>query len=375
MIAPETEQGIADAVLAASGPLLVQGNGTKAAMLRPVQAAETLSTSNLSGITLYAPNELVMSAKTGTKLSDIEAALAEHGQQMIAEPPHIHGENQTIGGIFATNLSGPRRVTGGAIRDHVLGVRCVNGKGEIQKFGGRVLKNVTGLDLAKFLTGSFGTLAVLTEVTFKVLPIAEATGTLAIPNLEPQDAVKCLSAGLGSPFSVSGAAYLPATKTAYLRIEDFAPSVKYRTEKLAAQLQDFDQAEILDTETSKTLWRDIRDCKPLGQSDAIWRISAAPSAGPKILRTLERFGITGFLDWGGGLIWLSGPADEASHRAVTQEAAAHRAVWWLMNAPAPLRAAVDTVPPEPPALAAIAARIRQNFDPRGLFNPGKLRAA
>jgi glycolate oxidase FAD binding subunit len=375
MIAPDSEQGIADAVLAATGPLLVQGNATKAAMLRPVQAAETLSTANLAGITLYAPNELVMSAKAGTRLSDIETALAERGQQMIAEPPHIHGENQTIGGIFATNFSGPRRVTGGAIRDHVLGVRCVNGKGEIQNFGGRVLKNVTGLDLAKFLTGSFGTLAVLTEITFKVLPITAATGTLAIRNLEPQDAVKCLSAGLGSPFSVSGAAYLPATKTAYLRIEDFAASVKYRTEKLAAQLQAFDPAEILDTKASKALWADIRDCKPLANAGATWRISAAPSAGPKILRALERVGITGFLDWGGGLIWLTGPADEVSHRAVTQEATAHGAVWWLMDAPAPLRAMVDVMPPETPALAAIGQRLRDKFDPRGLFNPGKLRAA
>jgi glycolate oxidase FAD binding subunit len=375
MIAPDSEQGIADAVLAATGPLLVQGNATKAAMLRPVQAAETLSTANLAGITLYAPNELVMSAKAGTRLSDIETALAERGQQMIAEPPHIHGENQTIGGIFATNFSGPRRVTGGAIRDHVLGVRCVNGKGEIQNFGGRVLKNVTGLDLAKFLTGSFGTLAVLTEITFKVLPITAATGTLAIRNLEPQDAVKCLSAGLGSPFSVSGAAYLPATKTAYLRIEDFAASVKYRTEKLAAPLQAFDPAEILDTKASKALWADIRDCKPLANAGATWRISAAPSAGPKILRALERVGITGFLDWGGGLIWLTGPADEVSHRAVTQEATAHGAVWWLMDAPAPLRAMVDVMPPETPALAAIGQRLRDKFDPRGLFNPGKLRAA
>jgi glycolate oxidase FAD binding subunit len=375
LIAPDTEQDVADAIRAASGPLLVQGNATKAAMLRPVQAAETLSTSNYAGITLYAPNELVMSAKAGTRLADIEAALAEHGQQMIGEPPHIHGENQTIGGIFATNLSGPRRVTGGAMRDHVLGVRCVNGRGDIQKFGGRVLKNVTGLDLAKFLTGSFGTLAVLTEVTFKVLPIAEAAGTLAIPNLEPEAAVKLLSAGLGSPFSVSGAAYLPAEKTAYLRIEDFAVSVKYRTEKLAAQLRDFGTAEILGAEASKILWRGIRDCKPLPPGEAIWRISAAPSAGPKILRALEAHGVTGFLDWGGGLVWLSGPATQAAHDAVRAAAAAHGGVWWLMNAPAPLRAVVDVLPPEAPALAAIGARVRATFDPRGIFNPGKLRAA
>jgi glycolate oxidase FAD binding subunit len=375
VIAPDTEQGIVDAIRDATGPLLVQGNGTKAAMLRPVQAAENLSTQNLAGITLYAPNELVMSAKAGTRLADIETALAERGQQMIGEPPHIHGPDQTIGGIFATNLSGPRRITGGAMRDHVLGVRCVTGQGEIQKFGGRVLKNVTGLDIAKFLTGSFGTLAVMTEITFKVLPITEATGTIMIRDLDPETGVKALSAGLGSPFSVSGAAYLPAQRTAYLRIEDFAASVTYRTKKLAAQLKSFGQPDILGTDDSKSLWRDIRDCKFLGPGDATWRVSAPPSAAPAILRAVEPHGISGFLDWGGGLLWLSGPATKAAHSAVTEATIAGGGVWWLMRAPDPLRAVVDVVPPEAPALAAISRRVRQNFDPRGVLNPGKLRPA
>lgn len=374
-MAPDTEEGIAEAVRGAAGPLLVQGNGTKEAMLRPVQAAQTLSTSRLAGITLYAPNELVMSARAGTKLADVEAALAERGQQMIGEPPHIHGPDQTIGGIFATNLSGPRRVAGGAMRDHVLGVRAVNGKGEAQRFGGRVLKNVTGLDLAKFLTGSFGTLAILTEITFKVLPACEATGTIMVRGLDAEAAVRLMSAGLGSPFSVSAAAYLPAARTAYLRIEDFSASVMYRTEKLGAQLREFGVAEIVGTEDSKALWRDIRDCKPLASGEATWRISAPPSAAPRILRALEPHGIGGFLDWGGGLIWLSGPATQAAHHAVTQAARAGGGVWWLMRAPNPLRAAVDVVPAEPPALAAIAARVRAQFDPRGILNPGRLRAA
>jgi glycolate oxidase FAD binding subunit len=375
VIAPETEQAVADAVRAATGPLLVQGNGTKAKMLRPVQAAATLSVANLTGITLHAPNELVMSARAGTRLADIEAELARSGQQMIAEPPHIHGENQTIGGIVGTNFSGPRRIMGGAMRDHVLGVRAVNGHGEILQFGGRVLKNVTGLDVGKFLTGSFGTLAVLTEITFKVLPVAEATGTIVLRDADAVRGVAALSAGLGSPFSVSGAAYLPAEKKILLRIEDFAASVKYRTEKLAAQLKEFGPAEILDTEASKILWRDIRDCKMLPEGEAIWRVSARPSAGPGILRALERFGVTGFLDWGGGLVWLSGPADAATHAAVCAAARAGQGVWWLISAPDPLRAAVDVVPPEPPALAAIRRRVQQKFDPRGIFNPGRLWAA
>jgi len=375
MIAPETEQETAEAVRWAKGPLLVQGNGTKAAMLRPVQAAATLSTKNLKRIPLYAPNELVMSAQAGTRLTDIEAELANAGQQMIAEPPHMFGENQTIGGIVATNLSGPRRVMGGAMRDHVLGVRAVNGTGEILRFGGRVLKNVTGLDVSKFLTGSFGTLAVITEVTFKVLPVTEATGTVVLHGLDAVRGVAALSAGLGSPFSVSGAAYLPAEQKAFLRIEDFAVSVKYRTEKLASQLKDFGAAEILDTAASKSLWRDIRDCKMLDEGEALWRVSVAPSAGPGVLRAVEPLGVTGFLDWGGGLVWLTGPADEATHAAICAAAKAARGVWWLMRAPEPLRAVVDVVPPESPALTAIRRRVMEKFDPRGIFNPGRMRAA
>jgi len=375
MICPGNEQELADAVRGAEGPLLVQGNGTKAGMLRPVQAAATLSTKNLTRITLYAPNELVMSAQAGTRLADIEAELANAGQQMIAEPPHIHGEEQTIGGIVATNFSGPRRVTGGATRDHVLGVRAVNGNGEILHFGGRVLKNVTGLDVPKFLTGSFGTLAVMTEVTFKVLPVTEATGTVVLRGLDAVRGVAALSAGLGSPFSVSGAAYIPAEQEVLLRIEDFAVSVKYRTEKLAAQLREFGATEILDTAASKDLWRDIRDCKMLDEGEAVWRVSVPPSAGPGVLRAVEALGVTGFLDWGGGLVWLTGPADAATHAAVCAAAKAARGVWWLMRAPEPLRAVVDVVPPEAPALAAIRRRVEEKFDPRGLFNPGRLRAA
>lgn len=375
MMMPDTEEGLAALVRAAEGPLLVQGNGTKAGMLRPVQAAATVSTVNLSGITLYAPHELVMSAKAGTKLTEIEAALAKAGQQMICEPPHIHGDNQTIGGIVATNLSGPRRVMGGAMRDHVLGVRAVNGSGEILQFGGRVLKNVTGLDVAKLLTGSFGTLAVMTEITFKVLPVCEATGTVVFNGLDAVRAVAALSAGLGSPFSVSGAAYLPETGKTVLRIEEFSSSVKYRTEKLAAQLKQFGAAEILGTEDSRALWRDIRDCTVLADAPAKWRLSVPPSTGPAVLAALETFGVSGFLDWGGGLVNLAGPADEMTHQAVCNAARAAGGVWWLMAAPEPLRAVVQVVPPEPAALAALRARVQASFDPRGIFNPGRLRAA
>jgi glycolate oxidase FAD binding subunit len=372
MMTPQTEAELATLVLDSTDPLLIQGNGTKSAMLRPVQAAQTLSTRAMSGITLYAPNELVMSARAGTPLAEIEATLAAKGQQLIAEPSHLFGEQQTIGGVVGANLSGPRRITGGAMRDHVLGVRLVNGSGEILNFGGRVLKNVTGLDVAKLVTGSFGTLSVLTEITFKVAPRSEATGTVVLEGLDAKAAVKALSAGLGSPFSVTGAAYVPAAQKAFLRIEDFAPSVAYRCQALATQLGG---AEILGTEESQNLWRDIRDCKMLPPGEALWRVSVAPSAGPGVLEAVAAHGVSGFLDWGGGLVWLTGPAEQKAHDAVCAAARAAHGVWWLMRAPEALRAAVDVLPPEPAALAALRRRVQQSFDPRGIFNPLKLQAA
>ncbi len=192
LLAPPDEAGIAAAVAEASAarePLLVFGNGTKAGMLRPVQAARSLSTRNHTGITLYSPNELVISARAGTPLAEIEATLAEHGQHIIAEPPDLSSlfgvaRPQTLGGVIATNLSGPRRVAWGAMRDHLLGIRAVTGRGEVIRSGGRVLKNVTGLDLCKLLAGSHGTLGVITEVTLKVLPAPEAVGTVVLPGLD-----------------------------------------------------------------------------------------------------------------------------------------------------------------------------------------------
>ncbi len=251
MEAPVEEAGFAAAIAdaaAAGEPVLVRGNASKMGMLRPVQAARVLSTANHWGITLYSPQELILSARAGTYLTNVEAALAEKGQHLIAEPPDFSallGNGapqsllpQSLGGVVAANLSGPRRVAWGAMRDHVMGVRAVNGLGETIHSGGRVLKNVTGLDLCKLLTGSHGTLGVITEITLKVLPAPEATGTLLLAGLDAEEGVAALSAGLGSPYSVSAAAWLPAEaaalvpglggfgrSVALLRIEDFATSV------------------------------------------------------------------------------------------------------------------------------------------------------
>jgi glycolate oxidase FAD binding subunit len=385
VIAPASEAEVAQAVAAATAarePLAVEGRGTKRALLRPVQAARTLSTRNLTGITLYKPTELVISARAGTKLIEIEAALAEKGQMIAPEPPDARAifggeEDATVGGIVAANLSGPRRITAGAIRDHLLGVRFVNGQGEVVRSGGRVLKNVTGLDLCKLLAGSHGTLGVITEVTLKVLPAAEASATLAIRVPDLAAGVRALSAGLGSPYGVSGAALTTDGPTALLRIEEFAPSVAYRTARLREDLAGFGDISLVEGEASAALWREVRDAVPLraAAGDAIWRLSVRPSAGPRVAaRLAEAFGAKLLLDWGGGLVWAAGPATEAAHGAVTRAAAEAQGTFTLFRAPEPLRAAVAVLPEEPAALAAIGRRVKLALDPAGVFNPGRMRA-
>ncbi len=395
-----TEDAIIAAVAAALAgreTLRVEGNGTKSGLMRPIKAARSLSTAGLSGITLYAPKELILSARAGTPMPEIEAALAEAGQYMIAEPPDLSallGSNgkpqtlkpQTLGGVVATNLSGPRRIARGAIRDNVMGIRAINGRAELIRSGGRVLKNVTGLDLCKLFTGSYGTLGVLTEITLKVLPAPEATGTLVLPGLDAAAGIAALSAALGSPFDVSAAAWLPAGAVAatpaldgvsgpaaLIRIEEFADSVTYRIGRLRDQFA-VAGAVTLGTEASRSVWRAIRDVGPLAPrpGDAVWRVSVRPSAGAKILDALRPHGAAGFLDWGGGLVWLAGPADSATHLRVEAAARAAGGTWTLLRAPDALRAAVRVIPDEPPALARITREVKAAMDPAGIFNPGRL---
>jgi glycolate oxidase FAD binding subunit len=394
--APGDEAGIAAIIQTATErrePLGIEGFGTKTGMLRPVQAARTLSTRNLTGITLYSPRELILSARAGTPLADIEAALAEHNQHLIAEPPDLSallggtGGGQSWGGIVATNLSGPRRVAWGAMRDHVMGIRAVNGRGEVIRSGGRVLKNVTGLDLCKLLTGSHGTLGVLTEITVKVLPAPESTGSLVVRGLDAAQGVAALSAAMGSPYGVSGAAWLPAWAAAeipalgdgsatVIRMEEFAPSVLYRLGRLADDLAVFGAADILDDAESRAVWTAIRDVTPIRvvPGEAVWLVSTRPSRGPQVLAAASVAGARGLLDWSGGRVWLAGPGTGALHAAITAAVEVQGGTWTLMRAPEPLRAAVDVVPAEPVALATITRRVKGALDPAGILNPGRLYA-
>ncbi|MCK8784632.1 glycolate oxidase subunit GlcE [Roseomonas sp. NAR14] len=397
LLSPATESelaGILRRATAGGEPLAIEGNGTKRALLRPVQAARTLTVRHLTGITLYRPQELILSARAGTPLPEIEAALAEKGQYLIAEPPDTTAlfeaeaaetRPATIGGVVACNLSGPRRISAGAMRDHVMGVRLVNGQGEVVHSGGRVLKNVTGLDLCKLLTGSYGTLGVLTEVTLKVLPAPPDSATVAVSVRDLAAGVRVLSAGLGSPFGPSGAALLPGGApelglqgpTALLRLEDFSDSVRYRAESLAARLGREGDVTLLEAARSVPLWRAVRDAAPLGAlpEEAIWRVSVRPSAAPGVAASLSRaFDAKLLLDWGGGLLWIAGPAEAATHAAVMAAARAAGGTWTLFRGPDGLRASSEVLPPEPAPLAAISARVKAALDPRGVLNPGRMHA-
>jgi glycolate oxidase FAD binding subunit len=394
-LAPAEETEIASIVAASAAegaPLAVIGQGTKApAILRPVQAARTLSLAAHRGITLYSPRELVLAARAGTPLAEIEAALAAEGQMLIAEPPDLSrllgtSGTPTLGGVVACNFSGPRRVALGAVRDHVLGVRAVNGRGEVIRSGGRVLKNVTGLDLCKFLTGSFGTLAVLTEITLKVLPRPPRTATLVLRRLSPEAALAALTAALNSPFAPTGAAYLPEDAAAQIpllgaggsatliRLEFNEASLRYRSARLTALLAAHGPVDTLEDSPSLALWQAVRDVTPLtlGAEDALWRVSVPPSAGARLARFAEAEGARYLLDWGGGLAWIAAPASAERHERLTAAVTAEKGVWWLLRAPPALRASLAVVPPEPPALARLTRAVKAAFDPKGIFGPGRL---
>lgn len=394
---PTTSAEVLEAVqwaVSEEAPLEILGHGSKRGIGRPAQTAHAIDLSQLSGVTLYEPEELVLSARAGTPLRDIEALLAQHRQELAFEPmdygPLLGGEagRGTIGGVLAANLSGPRRIKAGAARDHVLGIHAVTGRGEAFKSGGRVVKNVTGYDLSKAMAGSWGTLAVVTDVTFKVLPAAQTEATLVLRGLSEEQAAHAMARAMGSSGEVAGAAHLPESVTGtvldgalkgrgstLLRLEGFGPSVDYRFDLLAAELREFGAAERLERDASRGLWRELRDCAPFadGTSRPVWRISAVPSRGHEIVMAL-RMGaaVDAYYDWQGGLIWLrleDDPEAEAVRRAVAHYGGGHAT---LVRAAPAVRAASPVFQPQPSALAALSARLKEQFDPMNLLNPGRM---
>lgn len=386
---PRTEADVIEIVSAAKRartPLAIEGGGTRAGLGRPLHAPRKISMTDLTGITLYEPGEMVMSARAGTPVSEIEAALAEKGQMLPFEPMDhraIYGSagDPSIGGIAACNISGPRRIQSGAARDHILGLRVINGRGEAVKSGGRVMKNVTGLDLVKLLCGSHGTLGVITEVTFKVLPRARRCATLVVEGLSDERASACMSAALATPYEVSGAAHVPAQGTdgarTYLRIEHFPESVDYRMRELEKALAAFGKMTRLDHESSLTTWRDIRDVGPvaLPHEHALWRISTAPTRGPVVMKAISA-SLKGrwFYDWGGGLIWFATAAQGDCGAGIIRAALGRAGHALLVRAPDELRSQTDVFEPLAEPLLKISRGVKTSFDPHHLFNPGRMYA-
>jgi glycolate dehydrogenase FAD-binding subunit len=374
--------------------LELAGQGTKRAVGRPSQTDLTLDVSDLTGVTLYEPAELVLSARAGTPLSEIDALLEKNNQALAFEPidygPLLGGETNSgsLGGVIAANLSGPRRIKSGAARDHFLGVTAVTGRGETIKSGGRVVKNVTGYDLCKLLAGSWGTLAAMTDITMKVLPKPETEATVLVAGLDDARSCAVMAAAMGSSCDVSGAAHLPdhvaswfdglpkSEASTVLRLEGFAPSVAHRIKTLAAQMKNFGQVSIVEERNSRVLWHGIRNVKPFAQAAALtrplWRISVAPSRGYQIAAAITPAAQM-FYDWGGGLIWVAMPfpddPDAAAIRSAVAKVGGHAV---LIRAPAAVRAAVDVFAPEESGLRALTKRVKESFDPKGVLNPGRM---
>jgi glycolate oxidase FAD binding subunit len=383
-------------------PLEILGGGSKRGIGRPVRTEHALDLSGLSGIIDYEAAELVLTAAAGTPLAEIEAALGAQHQMLAFEPADwrrllgAEASTPTIGGTLSCNLAGPRRIKAGAARDHFLGYRAVNGRGEQYKAGGKVVKNVTGYDLCKLIAGALGTLSVLTEITVKVMPRPETARTILVHRSDDAGWQDVLAEGLNSPHEVSGAAYLPSAiarrsqvavvsgaraGVAALRIEGPEPSTAYRGLELVDMLSGYGPTAILDTDDTDLLWRELRDATLLVEprDRFVWRISVTPSAGPSVAADIsQRAEAECYFDWAGGLVWVAvdaGAADAAAEvvrLAIATHGGGHGT---LLRAPENLRAAVSVFEPLPGPLAALSARVKEGFDPRRVLNPGRMYAS
>ena len=401
---PETPEQVLEAVswaVAEEKSLGVAGSGSKAALGRPTETDNRLDMAAIAGIVLYEPEELVLTARAGTSMAEIEATLAGKNQQLAFEPGDLSpllgmigcssNITGTLGGIVACNLAGPRRVKVGAARDHLLGFHAVSGRGEGFKSGGRVVKNVTGFDLSKLISGSFGTLAVMTEVTVRALPAPEKTRTVLVFGCADDTAIKAMTAALQTPYEVSGASHLPpdvavSSKVAAVaaaggpvtavRVEGPGPSVEFRCGALRDLMAPFGEVEELHSTNSLAFWREVRDVAYfVGAGERqVWRLSVAPADGARVARqVLSTIEGHVFYDWGGGLVWLAlAPCADAGHDAVRSAISATGGHATLIRAEDAVRAKVPVFQPQPGPLAALTRRIKQGFDPKGVLNPGRM---
>ncbi len=376
---PENEAQIRDIVgwaLDGGTSLHIHGHDSKAGLGAPVDATHKIDLSRLDGIISYAPEELVLTAKAGTPMATITELLREHRQHLAFEPPdwgpHFGSDKGrgTLGGIISCNASGPRRFKAGAARDHFLGFTAVNGRGEIFKAGGKVLKNVTGYNLPKLFAGAYGALGIMTEVTVKTMPAPADSATLVVRDLSDEIALAVLRMAAASTLELSGLAHLPASLTGgraqtLFRLEGPFTAVTDRLNRLKALLQGAGEFESLSADAAITLWRRVRDAEFFAADTLpLWRLSVPPQQGAMVAAHIgaKKY----YYDWAGGLIWLL--HDNAARvREAVQESGGHAT---LFRAPEALRQTVPVFEPQPPALAALENRVREGFDPSRIFNPG-----
>ncbi len=383
IFSPKDEAELAQIITKAKSDnisLRIKGGGTRQGLGNFIKTDAILSLKNISGISLYEPDALTLVAKAGTSIKEINKLLKKEGQRLGFDPMdhraiyHSSGE-PTIGAIIAANISGSRRIIAGGARDALIGVRFINGSGEIIKNGGRVMKNVTGLDLVKLMAGSFGTLGVLSEVSLKLLPIAQRELSLIINGQSLEKAISTMSKALGSPFEITGAAFLPNEKDeakTCLRIEGFSSQVDYRLKKLSELLVKGEKIEILEGKLHEKLWQSIRDVKTFKNSKKpLWRLSIKPSDAPAISNQLSKITAADMIfDWAGGLIWAqlqdedNAQADAVRH--IIKQFGGHAT---LVRGSDELREVVDVFQPEQEMVAKLSSSIRQKFDPSGILNP------
>jgi glycolate oxidase FAD binding subunit len=398
--AKDVEQVVRTA-LASEQPLEIIGHGSKRLIGQPMATNALLDLSALNAVTSYEPNELIITVQTGAPVADVKSLIDSKNQQFAFEPMNTSqllgtADIGTIGGMIGAGLAGPRRIKAGGARDHLLGAHAVSGFGDSFKAGGRVVKNVTGYDLCKLLAGSWGTLAVMTEVTLKVMPRAESERTVVLRGLDDLTANRAMTAALGSPFDVSGAAHVPNSAfraglgaladlgaprqaVTLLRLEGITASAAHRAASLSAALGPFGAAEIIEDAASAAVWRSVRDCAPFAAGGAlgawpVWRIVCPPASGGALGRALARdTGGDVIYDWGGGLIWAALPpsadANAGMLRLRVNAVGGHAT---LVRASEPVRRNVDVFHPQEGGLASLSERVRHSFDPKHILNRGRL---
>lgn len=399
--AQDVEQ-VVRAAVASEQPLEIVGHGTKRAIGQPMATNALLDVSALNAVTAYEPNELILTVQAGAPLADVLSLIDSKNQQFAFEPMNTSvlmgtpANAGTIGGMIGAGLAGPRRIKAGGARDHLLGAHAVSGFGDSFKTGGRVVKNVTGYDLCKLLAGSWGTLAVMTEVTLKVMPRAECERTLVLRGLDDVAANQAMIAAVGSPYDVSGAAHVPnsafraaagaladlgSTQQAVtlIRLEGITASATHRAASLSALLAPFGAVEIVEDDVSAPLWTAIRDVAPFAASGRlgawpVWRIVCPPAVGGALGQALARdTGGDVIYDWGGGLIWAAlPPSADAGAGLLRRRVEAVGGHASLIRASEPLRRAIDIFHPQAGGLAALGERVRRSFDPKHILNRGRM---